>query len=199
MLATPDTHLFCGEHCRKSDACDGGTKCGLCSLARVYSATGQSMPEITEIAAAEIPQPQRGLLVHQRDMTTTLQTFHGARTHLRLLRTEAGNGIYQREVVLALDGSERPVEFGASSIRLERLPLAVQREILLAERPFGGLLVEHGVQFVSRPKAFIRVEADSLISRALELEGAGPLYGRCNALLTPQGDVLADIVEILPP
>lgn len=199
MHATPDTHLFCGELCRKSDACTGGTKCGLCSLARVYSATGQSMPVICEIDASEIPQPQRELLVHQRDMTTTLRTFYGARTHLRLLRKEAGNEIYQREVVLALDGSERPVEFGASSIHLDRLPTDVQREILLAERPLGGLLLEHGVKFVSRPKAFIRVEADTLISRALELNGPGPLYGRCNALLTPAGDVLADIVEILPP
>jgi len=199
MLATPDTHLFCGELCRKSDACEGGAKCGLCSLARVYSVTGQSMPEIIEIAASEIPQPQRDLLVHRRDMTTTLQTFHGARTHLRLLRTEAGSGIYQREVVLALDGSERPVEFGASSIHLDRLPPDVQQEIVLAERPLGGLLLEHGVEFVSRPKAFIRVEADTLIGRALELEGIDPLFGRCNALLTPQGDVLADIVEILPP
>ncbi|MDD5261312.1 MAG: hypothetical protein PHD76_05620 [Methylacidiphilales bacterium] len=157
------------------------------------------MPAIFEIASSEIPQPQRDLLVHQRDMTTTLQTFYGARTHLRLLRAESGNEIYQREVVLALDGSKRPVEFGASSIHLGLLPPDVRREILLAERPLGGLLLEHGVKFVSCPKTFIRVEADTLISRVLELEGPRSLYGRCNALLTPSGDVLADIVEILPP
>ena len=194
-----ELNLYCGDLCRQSDACAGGVKCGLCPLARVYNATAQSLPAVWEIDPHEIPQPQQELLVHQRDMTTTLQRFHGARTHLRLLRAEGVNEIYQREVVLALDGSERRVEFGASSIHLTRLPLEVQREIVLAERPLGGLLLEYGVKFVSRPKAFIRVEADTLISRALELDGPGPLYGRCNALLTPTGDVLADIVEILPP
>lgn len=199
MRATPELTLFCGDLCRLSEACAGGAKCGLCPLARVYGATGQSLPTVWEIAAHSIPQPQRDLLVHQRDMTTTLQTFYGARTHLRLLRAETVNEIYQREVVLALDGSERPVEFGAISIHLDRLPRDVQQTIVLAERPLGGLLLERDVQFVSRPKAFIRVEADTLISRALALADAGTLYGRCNALLTPQGEVLADIVEILPP
>jgi chorismate-pyruvate lyase len=194
----PEFTLYCGDLCRQSTAGTGGTKCGLCPLARVYNATAQNLPAVWEIDADEIPQPQRQLLMHQRDMTTTLETFHGARTHLRLLRVETESEIYQREVVLALDGSERPVAFGASSIHLALLPVDAQREIVLAQRPLGGLLLEHGHKFVSRPKAFIRVEADTMIRRALELDGHGALYGRCNALLTPQGDVFADIVEILP-
>ena len=37
------------------------------------------------------------------------------------------------------------------------------------------------------------------MEKALCLNGQRVLYGRRNVLLTPQNDVLADIVEILPP
>jgi chorismate-pyruvate lyase len=195
----PELAFSCGSLCRQSDACARGAKCGLCPLASVYASSSQILPAVWEIAAAEIPQPQRRLLVHLRDMTGTLERSYGARTHLRLLREETENGIYQRDVVLALDGSERPVEFGAISIHLALLPRNVQREVMLAERPLGGLLREHGVKFVSRPKSFIRIEADALISRTLELDAPATLYGRCNALFTLDNQVLADIVEILPP
>ena len=199
MRATPEPTLLCGDLCRTSDACAGGAKCGLCPLARFYNATARPVPVVWEIDASEIPRLQRELLVHDRDMTSTLEAFHGARTHLRLLRSVTERDICQREVVLVLDGIGRPVEFGAISIHLDRMPSLLRSDIARAEVPLGGLLHTHRVAFQSRPKSFIRIEADEVISRALELEARGPLYGRCNALLTPSGEVLADIVEILPP
>jgi chorismate-pyruvate lyase len=195
----PECTFSCGSLCRQSDAGAGGAKCALCPLASVYHATSQILPVVWAIDATEIPQPQQRLLVHRSDMTSTLEKAYGARTHLRLLRGETENGVHQRVVVLALDGSERPVEFGAISIHLSSLSGDVRREVVLAERPLGGLLLDHGIKIVSRPKSYIRVEADALIRCALELDGAATLYGRCNALFTPENQVLADIVEILPP
>jgi hypothetical protein len=59
--------------------------------------------------------------------------------------------------------------------------------------------METGVKFTSRPKAYIRVEPDAVISESLGLKRPAVLYGRCNALFNEQGQTLADIVEVLPP
>ena len=199
MLATPDiSSLCCGDFCRKSVAGSSGTKCGLCPLARAYSVVAEEMPTVWEVAASEIPQPQRDLLAHQSDMTTRLEAFHGELSHLLLLRSTTDGDIYQREVVLVLNNSGLHVEFGAITIHLDRLPAPLRRDIGRAELPLGSLLHLHRFAFRSQPKSFIRVEPDAVISRALALEQPGQLYGRCNALLTPSGEVLADIVEILP-
>lgn len=205
MHATRETTLFCGGNCQQTDAARGcantcGGKCGLCPLAGFYAAAAQPLPAIREIAAAEMPEPYRRLLVHDRDMTTTLEAFHGVRTHLRLLTAKNDDGIYRREVVLALVGLEKPVEFGAVTIHLELLPPDARQAVMTAQRPLGGVLVGYGVKFTSRPKAFIAIEPDETIGKVLEMERRSTtLYGRCNALLDAQGRVLADIVEILPP
>jgi hypothetical protein len=53
---------------------------------------------------------------------------------------------------------------------------------------------------VSNPLGFIRLHTSNEIAKSLELETAGDVvYGRRNRHLTPAGDVLADILEILPP
>ena len=199
MRATPEIILTCGDFCRQSAACAGGSKCGLCPLASSYRGMAQGVPEVWEIDGEDIPQPQRDLLTHLSDMTTKLEAFHGERTRLRLLRSTTDGDIYQREVVLVLNTSGQPVEFGAIAIHLDCLPPPLRRDIVRAEVPLGSLLHQHQFAFRSQPKAFIRVEADEVISRALALDHPGHLYGRCNALLTRTGDVLADIVEILPP
>lgn len=205
MRVMPETTLYCGGNCQQTgaarscaDTCGG--KCGLCPLAGFYTTAGKPLPGIREIAAAEMPDPYRRLLVHDRDMTTTLESFHGVRTHLRLLSSKSDGGVYRREVVLVLAGFEKPVEFGAVAIHLELLPSDARQAVMNAQRPLGGVLVGCGVKFTSRPKAFISIEPDEIISKVLELERrATTLYGRCNALLDAQGRVLADIVEILPP
>jgi len=199
MRATREAPLLCGEVCNVTDDCGGGPKCGLCPLSRFLSDETHRLPEITEVAANEIPQPQRRLLDHERDMTSTLEGFHGRRTSLRVLRQSTSDDVHHREVLLTLDGTDLAVEFGAISIQLATLPALLRRDVLRADRPLGGLLHDHGVGYVSRPKAFIRVEADALFSRMLGLNAPSTLYGRCNALFTPDERILADIVEILPP
>ncbi len=203
MPATLEKTLYCGGNCQVTGSAAGcgpsGEKCGLCPLAHFYTAADKAIPAVWEIAVEEVPQPYRQLLVHERDMTSTLERFYGTRTHLRVLRSATRAGVYEREVVLQLDGSRRPVEFGALTVHLELLPAKVQAIIKEGHRPFGGVLVENGIQFSSHPKAFIRVEPDGVIGRALELNQPAQLYGRCNALYDAQHRVLADIVEILPP
>ena len=168
-------------------------------LDEFYARSGFPLPPLQQIDGEEVPEPYKTLLVHQQDMTPTLENFHGRRVHLRVLGRECRGEDYFREVVLQLEESDQPVEFGAIKIHLDSFPPAARERILQAHLPLGRILKEFHISYVSHPKAFLRIASDRLISGALQLTGTHRLYGRCNRLSHPQGRPLAEIVEILPP
>ncbi len=168
-------------------------------LDEFYARSGLALPPLDQLDGEAVPEPYKTLLVHDRDMTSTLESFHGVGVHLRLVSRAREGDDYFREVLLMLDGSERPVEFGAIQIHLDRFPEKARQEILEERFPLGHVLRDHAIPYASRPKAFLRIASDKLISELLGLHGAHVLYGRRNTLLDPAGDSLAEIVEILPP
>ena len=168
-------------------------------LSDFYRRNGHSLPPLEEIDAGRIPQPYKGLLVHQHDMTSTLEKFHHGRLHLRVVSHARRQNDYFREVVLQLDGSNKPVEFGAIKINLDLFPEAAQKQILEEHWPLGRILKEFAVDFNSQPRGFLRIASDRLINEVLKLTGAQMLYGRRNTLSNLSGQSLAEIVEILPP
>ncbi|HEY0548321.1 MAG TPA: hypothetical protein VGF13_01895, partial [Verrucomicrobiae bacterium] len=91
------------------------------------------------------------------------------------------------------------VEFGAIKINLALFPAAARRLILEEKEPLGTILHEFKIVHASRPKAYLRIEADSFIKGALQLRGKQELFGRRNTLYDPHHFPLAEIVEILPP
>jgi chorismate-pyruvate lyase len=164
-----------------------------------YARAGQPLPPLNEVDGEAVPEPYKTLLVHQKDMTPTLEKFYHQNIHLRLIGRRRSGDDYFREVVLLLDGNDQPVEFGAIKISLGLFPAAAREQILEERRPLGHILEAGRIPHISRPRAFIRVASDPLINDALKLTGAQVLYGRRNTLLDPQGRSLAEIVEILPP
>jgi chorismate-pyruvate lyase len=168
-------------------------------LDQFYARAGLPLPPLTQIDGEAVPEPYKGLLVHRNDMTPTLENYHRQQIHLQVLGRERKGEQYFREVVLLLDGSDLPVEFGAIKIYLDLLAPMVREEILAEQRPLGHILAAHRVQHRSQPSAFLRLASDPLINQALKLSGAQLLFGRHNDLLDGQDRVLAEIVEILPP
>jgi len=167
-------------------------------LTEFYAQAGLALPRIERIDGAAMPEPYRRLLVHENDMTPTLEQHHGSAIHLQVLRSERNGNNYHREVVLRLDGSDRPVEFGANRVALELFP-GEARELILGEYvPLGSILARFGIVHSCHPSAYLRVIADALMSRALAVPEGATLYGRRNTLRNPQGRPLSDIVEILP-
>jgi len=164
-----------------------------------YATAGQPLPPLAQIHAEAVPEPYKSLLVHRNDMTPTLEKFYRASIHLRVLGRRRKDHEYFREVVLLLDGTEQPVEFGAIKINLDLLPAAVRDQVLAEQRPLGHLLEENKVPHRSQPSGFLRLASDTLINEALKLSGAQLLFGRHNTLLDPRDRPLAEIVEILPP
>ncbi len=164
-----------------------------------YAEAGLHLPPYTQIDGEAVPEPYTTLLVHRNDMTPTLEKFHGQNIHLQVLRRWRKADEYFREVVLALDGNEQPVEFGAIKINLDLFSQIVRDQILAERLPLGHILEEHKVPHRSQPGGFLRLASDPLINGALKLSGAHVLYGRRNNLRDLPGRPLAEIVEILPP
>ena len=168
-------------------------------LDEFYRERGEILPVIGCVKPDEIPEPYKSLLVHDGDMTSRLEAFHGAAIHIELLARHTHENEYFREVVLTLNGIKKPVEFGAIKIILNLFPLDAQKEILKEHRPLGHILKEFNIAHSSRPKSFLTVSSDEFINRVLNLTGSHQLYGRRNTLVNPKNEPLAEIVEILPP
>jgi chorismate-pyruvate lyase len=164
-----------------------------------YARAGLPLPTIERIAADQIPETYRSLLVHQNDMTPTLEAAHTASIHLQIISREVRGDFYFREVALRLDGSEKPVEFGANKVSLLLFP-AKARQMILEERlPLGRILKDCAISHTTVAKAYFRVSPDELMRGVLGLTGSPLLYGRRATIFDPQQRPLSEIVEILPP
>ena len=167
-------------------------------LDEFYAAAGLPLPPLDQIDGEAMPEPYHSLLVHRHDMTPTLETFHQRRIHLQVLGRRRKGESYFREVVLRLDETDQPVEFGAIKINLALFPPEARDEILHERLPLGHVLHEYKIPHSSRPRAYLRVASDKFINDVLGMTGAHVLYGRRNTLFDPQDRPLAEFVEILP-
>lgn len=152
-----------------------------------------------EAGQQPMPEPYRSLLVHDTDMTSTLERFHGEPLHLRLLRRHRQEGSLFRQVVLQGQRTAKAVEFGAIRIDLTAFDDVPRQRILDAKQPLGSILAEFAVPYQSRPRLFFHVESNPHMEGVLGFTGPATLYGRQNVLSRPDGVPLAEVVEILPP
>lgn len=164
-----------------------------------YAWNGRTLLAHEVVPADSLPEPARSLLVHERDMTRTLEQFHGSALHLRVVSRRQEGDSYWRESVLELDGTNQPVELGAIRIDLSRFPEPWRGKILEEHLPLGGILNASGILYTSRPTAFLRFQPDAFITCALHFSESVEVYGRQNALRDSAGRILAEIIEILPP
>ncbi len=150
------------------------------------------------VEPSSIPPPYQDLLVHPRDMTSTLEGFIGQPLRLRVIEKRVESLHVRRRVLLVGEADGTIAEFGAILIRLEALPQPARSQVIACERPLGSILTSHSLAFRSKPSAYFRLQPDVQTKDFLRLPVGARPYGRRNVLSTPDGDVIADIVEILP-
>jgi chorismate-pyruvate lyase len=182
----------------RSKATNSVTGC-LDPLLDFYRLAKRPEPVTEWISPDQMPVPYRELLVHDSDMTSTLEMFHGESLHLNVLSRRNVGGVIHREVLLLLNSSDRPVEYGAIQIHLDPFPEGCREEILSGQRPLGAILNDSGIAYISQPAGFFQIEPDDFLRKSLQLPKPVPcLFGRRNTLRKIGGTVLAEIVEILP-
>jgi chorismate-pyruvate lyase len=166
-------------------------------LDAVYARAGVAPPAVKAIEPDDIPMPYRSLLVHANDMTLTLERHFGGRVTLRPLSTFLDGRWYFRRVLLVQESTGRPVEMGAIRIQVDAFRERIRRQILENEIPLGRLLREGGVQYESRPKAFLAVTPNSEMMGVFWMPESRTLYGRRTEMIH-EGAKIGDIVEVLP-
>lgn len=171
----------------------------LAPLQRCYDLEGLTLPPVRFLPPDAVPEPYQQLLVHRSDMTGTLERFYRESVELRVLEQEPSPDVLLRMVVLLLRGTERPVEFGAIHINLERFSPEVAGLIREGHVPLGGILQQYSVYHENKPQGYFRIQADSFIRQALRVRATKWLFGRQNHHVNAHGELLADIVEVLPP
>jgi len=181
---------------------EAGEKCDrFLRLLREFYKTMAEPPSIDAefLAPESLPQPQRSLLVHARDMTSTLAAHYGESIGLKVLDRHEGPQWYRRHIVLETASSRRQVEYGAMRVLLPLLSEAARRDVLAAAMPLGAVLARHRMNYRHCPGGFFRMHTNRLIEEALGLSWPQSLYGRCNCMSDSVGRVVAEVIEILPP
>src|SRR5438093_1415000 len=98
-------------------------------LDQFYALASQPLPQVTQVSGEQVPEAYRSLLVGNHDMTPTLEAYHKDRIHIHVIKRMLDDDTYARLVVL-LDGSAKPVEFGAIIIHLSLFPPEAREHIL---------------------------------------------------------------------
>jgi chorismate-pyruvate lyase len=168
-------------------------------LNEFYAEAGLALPSATRINGREMPEPYRRLLVHDRDMTPTLEAAYDRKMSLRVLKYALDHEVFSRQILLVPEGTETPAVFGAIKIYLDEFPTAARDLVLERKLPLGTILESQAIKHFSKPDAFFEVEADDCICRALGIVAPARLFGRRNVLGNSTGRKLAQVLEILPP
>src|SRR5712671_3809095 len=88
-------------------------------LDALYTWAGIDGPAVKRTAPGRIPAPYNSLLVHESEMTATLERHFGGRLTVRVLASFSRGRSYFRRVLLALESTGRPVSMGAVRLRLD--------------------------------------------------------------------------------
>jgi chorismate-pyruvate lyase len=163
-----------------------------------YAQAGIAPPIAVPVAAEGIPHPYRALLVHEGEMTRTLEDHIGGPVGLRVLSTRPRARAYFRRVLLVEGASGRPLLMGAVRLRIEALPRSARSEVARGQVPLGRILRAAGVDFLSRPTGYLSVTPNAELMALFRMKAPDTLYGRETDVLLSTRKI-GEIVEILPP
>ncbi len=163
----------------------------------VYRRAGIDLPAFEVVAPDDIPLPYRALLVHDSDMTLTLERHFGGRVVLRPLSTFSLGGSYFRRVLLVQEYAGQPVEMGAIRMELDAFDAPLRRQILDNEIPLGSILRDRRFEYASRVKAFLQLMPNPEMMGVFWMREPRVLYGRRTEIVR-RGRKIGDIVEVLP-
>lgn len=167
-------------------------------LERIFAERGIYPDAFQWIGGDDVPMPYRDLLVHDRDMTSTLANFHGSELGLKVLNVRREPNEYAREVILYAKDSGKAVEYGAIDMHLEHFRPEERQAIVEQGEPLGSILNRMEHPYRNAPCGFFSILAPSICQQEYRCEADAVLYGRYNQLFSSDDKELASIIEILP-
>jgi hypothetical protein len=159
---------------------------------------GDDVPEHEYVAAAAVPEPYRGLLVHEHHMTVTVEAFHGESVDVRVLDRRLTGDFYARKILLTLHDSGKVVLFGIPRVNFRYCSPEVRAEIESERTPLGRVLIQHNVLRRIEPTAFLRVVPNAALMAWFNLARPTPTYGRL-AYIHCDEQPAVELLEIVAP
>jgi chorismate-pyruvate lyase len=150
------------------------------------------------IAAEDVPEPYRKLLVHEHHMTVTVEAHHGSLVDVRILERKHEGDLYARKILLTLQSTGKVVQFGIVRIRFEHCSALVREAIVAGNTPLGRVLIEHNVLRRIEPTAYLRILPGAAMMEWFGLARPTPTYGRL-ALIHCDGQPAVELLEIVAP
>src|SRR4051795_12027793 len=132
-------------------------------LNEFYEQAGMPLPTAVRVEAAEVPEPYRTLLVHDREMTLTLESAYARPVKLRVQKYDLRDNVFSRQVVL-IAGAATAVAFCAIKIYLDYFTPEARRLVLERKQPLGAILYSQRMAHSSHPDSYFQVAADGVIS-----------------------------------
>lgn len=167
-------------------------------LLALFPTSGPPLLDAAVVEGDAVPPPYHGLLVHDYHMTVTVEAYHGDLVDVRILARRQDNDSYARQILLALRGSGRVVQFGIVRIHLNSCSPAVRAEIVAGQTPLGRILIKHEVLRRIEPTAYLRITPGPDMMTWFGLTTPRPTYGRL-ALIHCDHQPAVELLEIVTP
>ena len=156
------------------------------------------MPAVEALAADDLPPAVRPLLDHPHHMTVTVEEHYGAAVKVKVIDAIVRGSHYARKIVLQLETTARPVQFGIVHVDLDALSPPVRAEIVAGLTPLGRVLIRHDVLREVRPSGFFQATLTDAMAGWLAAEVGATTYGRLG-VITAEGRPAVWVAEILAP
>jgi len=168
------------------------------SLINVFDQDSCALGLKYPIAAQTVPEPYQELLAHNDLMTATLERFYGARTILHVLEEARHGNRYTRKILLALQGSNRIVEYAVMKVNQDNCVCGLWDAIIEAKKPLGRILIENNIKRRVEPKQFFQLMPGTEIMGHYKMTRPTWVFGRITAHYW-DGKLAAHVLEVLPP
>lgn len=185
-----------GENPRPTGASSSDACPDVEALVRLFHPRLADLGAFRAVAAAELPDAARQLLVHQYHMTVTVEAFHRSPVNVMVLNRHVTPTHYAREILLARQSDGRIVQYGIMRVALDCLEPTVRAKIESQAAPLGRILIEHNVLRSVELCSLWRVAPGPALTRHLPPGAAGELYGR-TALIHVNGQPAVELLEIV--
>jgi chorismate-pyruvate lyase len=167
-------------------------------LIGLYYNDPEQLGTFERVESELVPAVYRQLLDHTNHMTVTVESFHGERVDVQVLRSELVGEHYRREILLKKHSDHRVVQYGIVRLNTKYLADKPRNEILAQSKPLGRVLIEHNVLREIELFDLFKVTCGPILAELFGVDLGAVTYGR-TALIYCDNDPAIELLEIVRP
>jgi chorismate-pyruvate lyase len=154
---------------------------------------------VFQVASGKVvPEPYRGLLVHNHHMTVTMEDFHRSQVRVEVLAAKRTANYYSRRILLDRESDGRVVQFGIVRLNFDLLSPEVREEIESQKTPLGRILIKHNVLREIELVGLWQVTPGTDLCRLFSTTPEQITYGR-TAIIHCDNQPAVELLEIAAP